>query len=468
MSSDFKKHKSSFRDPSGFVFIYQNVLYRQINQSYKDHYSHFISSGLYDKLVADNRLIGHEELQQNLSGDQAWSLTLKPEFIPFISYPYEWCFDMLKDAALTTLEVCLEALSYGMILKDATPYNIQFRKGKPVFIDTLSFEKYNPDMPWIAYRQFSEQFLAPLALSHYFKEPFQKILSNYLEGIPVSMASKLLPIRSKLNLNVFLHLHLQGKLASRGRKPQKNSNSFSEKKLRNILISLKDVITAFQFDSPSGIWSNYYKEANERSATSNDIQPTSTGSYIQIKKEIIEKWIDGHSFQSGIDIGANEGVFTKLLADKGINMIAADSDHYSVNKLYADSKITGLFNILPLFIDFTNPSPGIGVNNTEREPFTERMKADLVVALAVIHHFIIEKNISFQQVFALLKALGQFVIVEYIPLEDEKIRLMLKRKAVIPPYSEEIFVDAYEEHFVLLEKLPIGLSGRILYFLKKR
>ena len=158
MSISAVTHPSSYRDPSGFIFEKGGITYRQVNIVYKDDFDFFISSGCYTALTGKGLLIPHEIIHENLTGSDQYYLTLLPQKIDFISYPYEWSFDMLKDAALLTLQLLKEAITHGLILKDATPYNIQWHKGKLIFIDTLSFEKYKEAEPWIAYRQFCECF----------------------------------------------------------------------------------------------------------------------------------------------------------------------------------------------------------------------------------------------------------------------------------------------------------------------
>src|SRR5688572_25763490 len=160
MTSTVTHHPSSYRDPSGYIFEKEGTLYRQVNHSFQQHFDHFIQSGCYKHITERGLLVSHEQLNHNLTGDKNWYTTLLPERISFISYPYEWSFDMLKDAALLTLQLVRETLQFGIIIKDATPYNIQWHRGRMTFIDTLSFEKYE-ETPWIAYRQFCESFLGP-------------------------------------------------------------------------------------------------------------------------------------------------------------------------------------------------------------------------------------------------------------------------------------------------------------------
>ena len=199
-------HPASFKDPSGFVFQANDINYRQVNKMYAENYELLFSSGLYKNLTEKKLLIPHKEVSENITQSPDWYKTLLPQQINFISYAYEWSFDQLKDAALLTLKVLKIAVEHGMILKDATPFNIQFNEGRAVFIDTLSFEKYDTTKPWIAYRQFCECFLFPLYLEHYLKSDVQKILSTYLDGIPVDITAKLLPMKSSLNMGVWLHV----------------------------------------------------------------------------------------------------------------------------------------------------------------------------------------------------------------------------------------------------------------------
>ena len=188
----------SFRDPAGFVYRQQGDLRRQVNLVYREHYDQLMASGLYEDLARDRLLIPHEELE-----DEAWEPALaykviRPEPIEFISYPYEWSFSQYQDAALATLEIQRRALGHGMTLKDCSAYNVQFQRGRPIFIDTLSFEAYREGSPWVGYRQFCEHFLAPLALMSLKDHRLNQLCRTNIDGIPLDLAVRLLPIRSRL------------------------------------------------------------------------------------------------------------------------------------------------------------------------------------------------------------------------------------------------------------------------------
>jgi hypothetical protein len=455
MPSAFHHHPSSYRDPSGFLFYKDGILYRQVNQNFKEDFEFFISSGLYAHLKAQNRLIPHQSINENFTGSGEWYTTLLPEYLSFISYPYEWCFDMLKDAALLTLEAATEAMQFGMMLKDASAYNVQWHQGKMMFIDTLSFEKYDEQKPWIAYRQFCEHFYTPLALMHYLKEPVQGLLLAYPEGIPLSLASKTLPFKSKLNLHTNLHLHLHASMASKPGLTNENTKPFSKQKMQNLLRSLKEGIRSFSFSEPSGVWSEYYSEANQRE------------NYMAAKKEIIQRWMSDLPVKTVLDAGANEGAFSELVCEEANYVISTDFDHYSVNRFYNRIKEKGISGIHPLLIDLSNPSPSIGVNNKERASFSERTNADLVLALALIHHLAIGKNIPFNSIAEMFSNYGKHLIVEFVPKTDEKIQLMLRQKKdVYDWYTEEGFVKSFERKFTILKTETIADSGRTLYLMK--
>ncbi|WP_298002565.1 hypothetical protein [Anaerolinea sp.] len=207
-ASDLEVHRASFRDPSGFVFRRGGRLYRQVNSIYAREYDHLMRSGLYQRLIDRGWLIPHQEVNEDPLDPSTCYRVIEPEAIPFISYPYEWCFSQLKDAALLTLAIQKEALQAGMILKDASAYNIQFHRGKPILMDTLSFALYEESAPWVAYRQFCQHFLAPLALMSRVDLRFGRLSTLYMDGIPLDFASRLLPFSTRFDFGLVSHLHL--------------------------------------------------------------------------------------------------------------------------------------------------------------------------------------------------------------------------------------------------------------------
>lgn len=457
MPPSFFPLPSSYLDPSGFLFYRNGILYRQVNQVFKKNFDRFTQDGLYKNLVEKKILIPHQTIPENLTGSEDFYLTLQPEIISFISYPYEWCFDMLKDAALLTLEAAREAMKFGMMLKDASACNIQLHKGRLIFIDTLSFELYDEQKPWKAYRQFCQQFFAPLALMHYLKEPLQNLFIAYPGGISLPVAKKMLPFKSKLNLHSYLHLHLQSSMIKKSKTENENTKTFSKQKMKNLLQSLEEGIQSFSFSKSSTAWSNYYAEVNER------------GDYLTAKKQIVNGWLNKLNAKTVFDAGANEGEFSELAANKSAYVISADLDHSSINKLYGKIKQKNILNICPLVMDLANPSAAAGLNNEERPSFLKRTKVELVLALALVHHLAIGRNIPFDKIASMFSSVGRYLIIEFVAAGDEKIKLMtLHKKDLLANYREENFAAAFKNFFFILEKQPIGDSGRTVYLMEKK
>ena len=458
MSIIVAKHLSSYRDPSGFIFEKEGTIYRQVNKIFREHFDHFINSGCYRELTQKGLLVSHEVVHENFDDGEVRYCTLKPEKINFISYPYEWSFDMLKDAALLTLQLVRESIPFGIILKDATPYNIQWHEGRLIFIDTLSFEKYDETKPWIAYRQFCECLLGPLLLMHYNKLPLHELSLSYPDGIPLTVTKKLLPAKSRLSLHTFLHIFLHAGVSAKGQHTNKNESSFSKQKLLNLISSLETLVKKLNLPQQTSTWSGYYGEASQRI------------NYLDEKKKIIGRWIERlPGCKTCADLGANEGAFSQLPAVLNIRTIAADFDPGCINSLYIQLKKSGEKNIQPLILDLANPSPATGFNNEERKSFLQRMDSELVLALALIHHLAIGKNVPLDMIANFFSRISQHLIIEFIPKEDEKIQLMLKsRKDIFDQYNEKNFEQYFTRLFTIESKEPIEGSGRILYFMKRR
>jgi 2-polyprenyl-3-methyl-5-hydroxy-6-metoxy-1,4-benzoquinol methylase len=458
MQDSYIQHPSSFRDPSGFIFTHNNLVYRQVNTVFKEDFDHFIKSGCYDHLRQKGLLISHEIIHENLTGSKDCYLTLKPFPVNFISYPEEWPFDLLKDAALLTLQLARESISYGMILKDATPYNIQWQNGKLIFIDTLSFEHYDEKKPWIAYRQFCEMFLSPLLLMYYAKKSLHELFLAYPEGIPLPITQSLLPLRSRFSLHTFLHIHLQANLSQRNKNAKNKEFIYSKQKLQNLLSSLEGLVHKLTLTNQQSVWGNYYKTTADR------------GDYLENKKTIINKWLDNlPEVKKAIDLGANTGEFSKLLANKDMEVISADTDAVCINSLYRDIKKSGVKNIQPLIINLANPTPATGFTNEERPSFINRTKADLILALALVHHLAIGKNIPFKMIASLFSVLGENLMIEFVPILDTHVQLMLEqRENIFDWYDEEHFESAFGNYFNILQKETIKGSGRSLYLMNKK
>lgn len=458
-TSAYQRHPASFKDPSGFVFKANGKYYRQVNKSYQDDYELMMSSGLYKELTDKKLLVAHVEVNENFTQSIDWFKTLLPDQLPFISYPYEWSFDELKDAALLTLRVLKISVKHGMILKDGTSFNIQFYEGKPIFIDTLSFEKYDEPKPWIAYKQFCECFLFPLYIEHYHKIDVQKLLSVYLEGIPATITAKLLPTKARFKISTWLHVYLQASITAKTKPTNKTATaSFNKTKLLNLIESLQNAIKPLQVKTNiQSTWNNYYDET------------ILSKNYLDAKEKIFRDFISDINDGKTMDVGCNDGHFSKILAEKNSNIIAVDFDSQCINKLYLDVKAGAAKGILPFCIDLTNPSPALGFNHAERQSFADRAKADTVTALALIHHIVLSKNVPLHDVAKMFSDLtNKHLIIEFVPITDEKSQQLIANKNTYhKPYTPEAFEMHFTPYFMIEKKQTIPGTERILYRLKK-
>lgn len=453
---DFFIHPASFRDPSGFVFKYDSKFYRQVNKAYAADYDLLMHSGLYEKLSSQGLLISHIEANDVVAERDHFYKTLLPLQIDFVSYPFEWTFSQLKDAALLTIQVLKTSLDHGMILKDATPYNIQVIGGKPVFIDTLSFEKYDAGKAWVAYRQFCTMFLFPLYLEHYLKTDLQKTLLVYPDGIPIDTTSRLLPLKSRARLGVWLHVYLQNTV-SRTAGPKPEVEKFNRKKLLNLIQHLEKTISDIKSRVSVSAWNRYYDET------------ISGNNYLQEKETIFRWLLTKIDANTALDVGANNGHFSKILAEHNLQVVAIDSDSASVNALYEEVKAKRIANILPLVIDIANPSPAAGFQNSERPSFLGRINPGLTVALGLVHHLVIGRNIPLPKLAQLFADISPLLIIEFIPRNDEKVVQMLaSRKDVFLDYTCDNFESAFSQHFIIKELKDIPGSPRTIYLMEKR
>ncbi|MFZ8802625.1 MAG: class I SAM-dependent methyltransferase [Candidatus Calescibacterium sp.] len=460
MNAHIKRESSSFRDPDGFIFSYNGKLYRCINFSYQQNYEHLIQSGLYDKLVENELLIPHKEVQiPDIETTINYYKILEPEVIPFISYPYEWSFSQLKDAALVTLQIQKMALEYGMCLKDASAYNIQFRHGKPILIDILSFEKYQEGKPWVAYKQFCEHFLAPLALMAYKDIRLNQLLKIYIDGIPLNLATKLLPLRSWLRFPLLLHIHLH----ARSQKYLLNKNinvdkrTFSKKSLLSLIDSLESAISKLKWEPEKTEWSEYYKDTNYSQEA------------MFHKKKLVDDYIEEVKPNIVWDLGANIGIFSRIASNKGIYTVSFDSDPSVVEKSYLQVKNYKERNILPLCVDLTNPSPSIGWSNKERLSLIERGPCDLALMLGLIHHIAISNNVPLIQIADFLSQICRYLIIEFVPKDDSQVQRLLRfRKDIFQDYDEKNFEIAFLNYFSILKREKIVDSKRTIYLMKNK
>jgi SAM-dependent methyltransferase len=455
-----KAHPSSFRDPLGFMFEQEGVLYRQVNESCRTSYEGLMGSGLYDELVSKQLLVPHAEIDGMAGGEGAWRI-LRPELVPFISYPYEWSFGQLRKAALTTLRIQKIALRHDMTLRDASAFNVQFVGSQPVFIDTLSFERYAEGRPWVAYRQFCQHFLAPLFLMAGCDPRLSVLSASWIDGIPLGIARRLAPGRYRWKPGFLTHISLHAKAQERFQEAAPGRSTpprLGRASLARILDNLRSTVEGLSWDPGKTQWADYYAKTNYSDEA------------MEQKQRFVASVVDGIRPGRVVDLGANTGAFSAIAARGGAYVVATDMDHGAVELCFRKAGAEKDRSILPLVVDLTSPTPAVGWMNTERASFLDRCsgKTDLVLALALVHHLAIGNNVPLRSVMELLAHAGTHTVVEFVEKRDSQVqRLLASREDIFDGYSETGFENALSGLFTIVRKQPIAGAHRVLYHLRR-
>lgn len=440
---------ASFRDSDGYIFYENGVVYRHVSQNYSQTLQSLSESGLFATLWDSSLLVKHDLVSSD-------PLLLKPRQIDTISYPYEWSFGQLKDAALCTLSILKCAIQYGFTLKDATAFNIQFLEGKPIFIDTLSFEPYVEGEPWIAYKQFCQHFLAPLALMAHVDIRLSKLSEIWIDGIPLDLAASLLPSKTKFNMGLLMHLHMHGKNVKES-DAKKAVAKVTKNGMLGLIESLTSTVNSLQYTPSGTTWANYYQETNY------------VDEAMTHKEDLVRSLLQRVNQSVLWDLGANNGRFSEIGASLGYQVVAWDFDPAAVEQHYRKLKETKTGSILPLIQDFANPSPGIGWNCRERDSFFNRGNCDCALALALIHHLAIGNNVPLIKIATFFASICNQLIIEFVPKSDSQVQKMLNnRKDIFDSYSIESFETAFTELFEIEHKESVRNSERTIYLLRNR
>lgn len=447
--------RSSFRDNDGFVFKHNGRFLRQVSPAYEPTYTKLKSSGFYARLHEQGWLVPHRELPPGTDGLEG--LVLEPDQLQVITYPFEWSFGQLRDAALLTLKIQKAALNAGFSLKDASAYNIQYHEGRPVLIDTLSFEPYTEGRSWSGYRQFCQHFLAPLSLMAHRDPRLGLLLRVHLDGIPLDLVSKLLPKRTWLRAGPLFHLHLHARAQSRYVNQDRKvaARPVSRRGLLGILESLESAVRNLQWTPAGTEWAAYYEHTNYEQDAGLD------------KTKVVKAWIE--RCQPGLvwDLGANDGTFSRLATECGAQTVAWDIDRAAVEKCYHFIKQSRQKNLHPALLDLTNPTPALGWNLEERQSLFERRLPDLALALALLHHLAIGNNVPLDLCADFFRRISSKLIIEWVPKTDSKVAALLRNRVdIFGNYTEESFQAAFGRHYRIMERHPVTKSDRVLYLLE--
>jgi hypothetical protein len=350
------------------------------------------------------------------------------------------------------------ALKVGMSLKDASAYNIQFVRGKPALIDTLSFELYKEGQPWVAYRQFCQHFLAPLALMALRDIRLNQLLRVYIDGIPLDLASGLLPGKTRLHFGLLTHIHLHAGAQKRyaGMEVKSRRATMSKQAMTGLIDSLESTVRALDWKPGGTEWGNYYDITNYSDAA------------FEHKKELVAEWTAAFKPSLVWDLGANNGVFSRVAGKEAGYVVSSDIDPAAVEQNYRQMKQEKTENLLPLLVDLTNPSPSIGWANEERDSLGGRGPADMVLSLALIHHLAISNNVPLPQVTDFFAKIGKWLILEFVPKSDSQVqKLLVSREDIFPNYTREGLEVAFQHKFKIREAVNLRESERVLYLMER-
>lgn len=453
--------EGSFRDPSGFVYTRDGTLYRQVNSSFREPFEAFLASGLYDELATEGLLVPHRSVGLELSASPEAYAVLQPDRVGFISYPYEWSFGQLQDAASLTLEIQRRALARGFTLRDSSAYNVQFQGGRPLFIDTLSFAPLEEGKAWPAYKQFCQHFLLPLMLMSSRDIRFGQLLRSYIDGIPLDLGSALLPRRTWARLSTLLHIHLHawalGRYSDTAVGSATKGRSMSRQGLLTLVKNLGDATRRLSWRASGTEWADYVDDNNYTAAAS------------QNKHNLVIGYLRPASPRTVWDLGANTGEYSRAAREVAPQVVSFDVDPAAVERNYQRVRAEGETGILPLLLDLTNPSPAQGWAGRERLSLEERGPADALLALAFIHHLAIGHNLPLEQIARYLSRIGRRLVIEFVPKSDSQVkRLLLSRPDIFPHYTKDGFEQAFARYFTVESVSPIEGSDRWLYAMSSR
>lgn len=467
-SSDnvLKPLEGSFRDPSGRVYCINGRIFRGVNNKTANNFrqlkeTKFYQRALKNKTIVPTWFADNSDLQVQKILSDGWDNVLEHEKLPLISYPYEWTFSMLKDAALLQLGFLEEAFEEGWTLKDATPYNIQFTGSHPVFIDIPSFVPRSSGDTWIGYRQFCMLNLFPLMLTSYLKIPFQPVLRSYLDGIdPITMRKYFRGLRifrkgilSHVVFPAFLEKQVERTEKDKAPAKKRENKSQSDLIVKSLISSMKKLVQGLSHNVIHTEWSEY---SVNHSYDKNDYSE---------KETFIRDAVQHSKPNISWDIGGNTGHFSKILADSSHYVLTIDGDHDAVEKLYREQKKVESSKILPLVMNLANISPNQGWMGKERLALDQRNNPDFVIVLALIHHMGLSANIPLGDFLEWLKGLAPKLVIEFVDRDDEMvIKLLTNKTEKFSNYNKETFIKELEKRFTIISQKDLKEGCRSLYF----
>jgi SAM-dependent methyltransferase len=457
----------SFRDRRSRVFYSDREVLRGLDAHSLKEWEALSSTEFFSRFQHEGKIVKTERFEKASVSSSAdigeWAEVLQHERVPFISYPYEWCFSMHRDAALLQLELLLAALRENMILKDASAFNFQWVGASPQFIDIPSFEQFREGDPWVGYRQFCQMFLYPLFLQAYKNVSFQQWLRGSIDGIEPEQCNNLMSVRDLLRPGVFTHVYLQAKMQARyGSTPQnvkKNLRTagFSKAMIEANVKRLRTLISRLTWQRRASEWSDY---ETMHSYSDHDSER---------KKAFLRDVVGSQDWSLVWDLGCNTGTYSLIAAQGARYVVAMDADSLAVERFYQKLKAGNNTAILPLVMNIADPSPNLGWNGIERKALAQRGKPDLTICFALIHHLSISAHIPVQDIIDWLASLRTAVVIEFITKDDPMVQTLLRNKDDI---YEDYNLDFFEQHlsrsFEVLRREILSSGTRFLYFARAK
>jgi len=461
--TDIALEPGSFRDRTARVFYHQGRIFRGLTDPAFKEWKALSATGFFRRFTDSGGIVPtHQRDPSSVplsADDHHWTAVLEHETIPFVSYPYEWSFEMLKDAALLQLDLVLAALDEGMGLKDASAYNVQWKGAAPVFVDVASFYSRPAGEPWVGYRQFCQMFLYPLLLQAYRGVPFQPWLRGSLDGMDAEVCLSMLSARDYLRGGVLAHVVLQAKAqrAYAGTKRDVRSDlrqaGFDSRLIKANAARLRSLVAGLTWKPQRSTWSDYIHCGHYEPADSAQ------------KQAFVRAAAGEREWTLAWDLGCNVGVFSRIVAGHAKYVVAMDADHVAIDRLYQALKAEGHRTILPLVVNLTDPSPDLGWRNMERKRLSGRGRPELVLCLALIHHVVIGGNIPMAEFLDWLRSLEADVVIEFVTREDPMVMTLLRNKEdQYADYGQEVFDRELAARFRIASRQPLGSGTRIMYF----
>ena len=452
----------SFRDRSARIFHAGEAVYRGLTAEALADWKQLSRTRFFESFTAQGRIVKTEVPPlEDLPSEpelRGWEAVLRHQRIPFISYPYEWSFGMLREAALLQLDLLAAALDEQMTLKDASPFNVQWIGAQPVFIDIASFTRLRAGEPWIGYRQFCQLYLNPLLLFAYKGVSFHAWLRGSLEGIDLNDFRRLMSLRDLLRPGVLTHVVMHSRLQDRYAGTEKNVRrvlhdaGFTTSIMRTNVNRMRRLVSALPSPGRQSAWTSY--------ATNNTYDEQDEAGKVAFVGAVVQTVRSRRVW----DLGCNTGRFSSLAAAHADYVVAVDADHAVIDALYRRLAMEGIRNVLPLVANVASPSPALGWRGVERQPLEARGRPDLVLCLALVHHLSITANLPLVEIVDWLAGLGARLVIEFVTREDPMVmRLLQQSTAIHNDYDPAIFEAALTRRYIIERRTALPSGTRILF-----